>query len=387
MSKSSRPVVIKKVQKGGHGAHGSWKIAYADFMTAMMAFFMVMWLLSGVSKTQLEGITQYFRHPMAMSMASGDKTTASDSAIPGGGDDPRHSKGEEHRTAAEMVFSTTASTSRLRAVRDQLKSLVRQNPTLAALGAQLKVDMTDEGLRIQILDDSQQSMFRIGSADVVPRLAAVLDALAPFLNKAPYGITISGHTDDTPYVTGLKGYSNWELSSDRANAARRELFKAGLSAAELIRVMGHADTMNLSTKANDPMNRRISIVLLSESARRTIDSENQVVGETGGTSAVSVLNAERHSSDVTTVTPHNSAAGSAVGNGMTGAGAAKRAAAAKSTVDKSTVENGPVAKSTVESGAIENAHVEKSATHGVAAATAAVGVAITSTTSSFPTSR
>ena len=296
MSKSSRPVVIKKVQKGGHGAHGSWKIAYADFMTAMMAFFLVMWLLAGTSKAQLEGITEYFRHPTTMSFASGDKNSASTSAIPGGGDDPRHAEGEVRRAAGEKVFSATASTSRLRTARDQLQALVRQNPTLAALGAQLKVDMTAEGLRIQILDDSQQSMFRLGSADVVPRLAHVLDALEPFLNKAPYGITISGHTDNTPFVMGLGGYSNWELSSDRANAARRELVKAGLNADQLIRVTGHASTMNLSEKANDPMNRRISIVLLSESARHSIDSENQVSQENGGgATAMSVLNAEQQS--------------------------------------------------------------------------------------------
>lgn len=296
MSKSSRPVVIKKVQKGGHGAHGSWKIAYADFMTAMMAFFMVMWLLAGTSKAQLEGITEYFRHPTAMSMASGDKMTASDSNIPGGGDDPRHADGEIRRSAGEKVFSATASTSRLKSARDQLQALVRQNPTLAALGAQLKVDMTDEGLRIQILDDSQQSMFRLGSAEVVPRLAAVLDALAPFLNKAPYGVTISGHTDNTPFVTGLRSYSNWELSSDRANASRRELMKAGFNADQLIRVIGHAATMNLSQQANDPMNRRISIVLLSESARKAIDRDSQIVEENGGgTRATTVLNAERHS--------------------------------------------------------------------------------------------
>ena len=296
MSNSSRPVVIKKVQKGGHGAHGSWKIAYADFMTAMMAFFLVMWLLAGTSKAQLEGITEYFRNPTSMSFASGDKTSASTSAIPGGGDDPRHADGEVRRASGEKVFSATASTSRLRAARDQLQALVRQNPTLAALGAQLKVDMTEEGLRIQILDDSQQSMFRLGSADVVPRLAHVLDELAPFLNKAPYGITISGHTDNTPFMTGLSGYSNWELSSDRANAARRELVKVGLSADQLIRVIGHAATMNLGDKANDPVNRRISIVLLTEAARRSIDNENRVIQDNGGgTTAGSILDAEQRS--------------------------------------------------------------------------------------------
>lgn len=298
MSGSSRPVVIKKVKKDSHGAHGSWKIAYADFMTAMMAFFLVMWLLSGTSKAQLEGINEYFRHPTPRALASGDKMTASDSAIPGGGDDPTHAKGEVRKSQPKSVADA-----RLRDARRQLQTLIKQEPALAALGAQLKIDLTDQGLRIQILDDNQQSMFKLGSSEVVPRLARVLEALAPFLNKAPYGLTVSGHTDDTPYLTGQRGYSNWELSSDRANAARRQLIHAGLASDLLIRVTGHASTMNLTTQSSDAINRRISIVLLSEAARQAVAHENQATQEGGFTSSDKVMAPHAASTDIPMPTP------------------------------------------------------------------------------------
>lgn len=290
MSGSSRPVIIKKVKKGDHGSHGSWKIAYADFMTAMMAFFLVMWLLSGTSKAQLEGINEYFRHPTPRALTGGDKNSASNSAIPGGGDDPTHSKGEVRKV---QVKPKSLADARLREARRQLQTLIKQEPELAALGAQLKIDMIDQGLRIQILDDNQQSMFKLGSAEVVPRLARVLKALAPFLNKSPYGITISGHTDDTPYLTGLRGYSNWELSSDRANAARRELIHAGLVPDQLLRVTGHAATMNLTPQSTDAINRRISIVLLSDAARQAIERENQATQEGGYTPSGKMMSPER----------------------------------------------------------------------------------------------
>ncbi|WP_064123275.1 flagellar motor protein MotB [Halotalea alkalilenta] len=277
MSAPRRKIIRRGKQ--AHGSHGSWKIAYADFMTAMMAFFLVMWLLSGVSAAQLEGINEYFRTPLTTSLAGGERSAMSPSVIPGGGDDPIHLSGEvalvsRVKTDGDDARRLDPATRRALA---RLTTVIQQDPALSALGEQLLVEVIDQGIRIQIIDGTQSPMFQLGSAEITPRMRRVLDGLAPLLAEAPHGITLTGHTDDLPYASGPAGYGNWELSTERANASRRELMRVGLPEPQLLRVTGMAATMNLSSISHDPINRRISIVLLSEQARASIDGERRTI--------------------------------------------------------------------------------------------------------------
>ncbi|MCM5703749.1 flagellar motor protein MotB [Larsenimonas salina] len=274
-----RPIVIKRKKKSDHGAHGSWKIAYADFMTAMMAFFLVMWLLSGTSEAELEAISEYFNTPLKVAMFGGDKNSASNSAIPGGGDDVTHQEGEVKKVVI-TPHAYRLDDAELRQLKFRLDSLIQQDPALRALQEQLKIEMTPDGLRIQIIDSNNRPMFKIGSADIVPYMRKVLRTIAPVLNELPNHITISGHTDDLPYAAGDAAYSNWELSSDRANAARRELVAGGLDSQKLFRVIGLAATMSLDPDTPDaPINRRISILMLNQdSERRMLDEMSDAGG-------------------------------------------------------------------------------------------------------------
>ena len=238
MKNQAHPIIVVKRRKAkSHGAaHGSWKIAYADFMTAMMAFFLVMWLISISSPKELIQIAEYFRTPLATAVTGGDRISNSESPIPGGGDDYTQSQGEVNH---------------------------------------LKIDLVQEGLRIQIIDSQNRPMFRTGSADVEPYMRDILRAIAPVLNGIPNRISLSGHTDDFPYASGEKGYSNWELSADRANASRRELMVGGLDSGKVLRVVGMAATMRLSDRGpDDAVNRRISLLVLNKQAEQAILHEN-----------------------------------------------------------------------------------------------------------------
>ncbi len=226
-----RPIIVKRkrVQKGGHHG-GSWKIAYADFMTALMALFLVLWILSTVSENELESIAEYFRTPLAVALTGGDKNTASTSAIPGGGADPTASKGEVRRIDVREQTRPSDEQRMLRALRDRLSSVIRNDPQLRQLQSQLRMDFSPEGLRVQIVDSDQRPMFELGSDRLEPYMVKILHKIAPVLNEMPNLISISGHTDALPYAGGEKGYSNWELSADRANASRRELIAGELDA-------------------------------------------------------------------------------------------------------------------------------------------------------------
>ena len=248
-------------------------------MTAMMAFFLVMWLLSGSSEAELEAISEYFNTPLKVAMFGGDKNSASNSAIPGGGDDVTHQEGEVKKVVI-TPHAYKLDDAQLRQLKMRLDSLIQQDPALRALQEQLRIEMTPEGLRIQIIDDKQRPMFRIGSAAIVPQMRTVLRTIAPVLNELPNHLTISGHTDDLPYSAGDASYGNWELSSDRANAARRELVIGGLDNEKLLRVIGLAATMSLDPDVPDaPINRRISILVLNQEAnRRMMEERDEAMG-------------------------------------------------------------------------------------------------------------
>ena len=281
-------LVIIRRRHGGEdeGHHGGvWKIAYADFMTAMMALFLVLWLLSSASPKTLVGVADYFKTPLKVAMAGGDKSSLSKSVIPGGGKDPMAKDGEVMKAMTNDPSDAQRrrdqlDSERLRALKGRLEQIIENNPTLRQFRPQLLLDITSEGLRIQILDTQNRPMFRTGSAAVEPYMRTILREIGPVLNEMPNKVSLSGHTDSATYMMGERAYSNWELSADRANASRQELIGGGMQEGKVLRVLGLADTMPL--EKNDPLaavNRRISIVVLNKRAQAQFETENASAAE------------------------------------------------------------------------------------------------------------
>lgn len=273
--KQNHPVVLVRKRKSHQAGHhgGSWKIAYADFMTAMMAFFLVMWLLAIASPQELTQIAEYFRTPLKVALTTGDKSSSESSPIPGGGDDPTQKDGLVKKQIDTLEKRDEEL--RLNKLREKLDELIESDPRLKALRPHLLINMMDEGLRIQIIDSQNRPMFKTGSAQVESYMRDILRAIAPILNDLPNKISLSGHTDDIPYATGERGYSNWELSADRANASRRELIAGGLSEGKVLRVVGMAATMSLKQHgADDAINRRITVLVLNKQTQQGIEHEN-----------------------------------------------------------------------------------------------------------------
>jgi chemotaxis protein MotB len=244
-------------------------------MTAMMAFFLVMWLISISSPKELIQIAEYFRTPLATAVTGGPRISNSDSPIPGGGDDYTQQQGEVKKQPNIDDLKQRMEQARLKKLRGDLDQLIEADPKLRALRPHLKIDLVQEGLRIQIIDSQNRPMFKTGRAEVEPYMRDILRAIAPVLNGIPNKISISGHTDDYPYANGEKGYSNWELSADRANASRRELVVGGLDDGKMLRVIGMAATMRLAERGpNEAINRRISLLVLNKQAEEAILHEN-----------------------------------------------------------------------------------------------------------------
>ena len=280
MSDSKRPIIIIKrpvIAAGHHG--GAWKIAFADFMTAMFAFFLVMWLLSSSSPKQLTGIADHFKMPLSEALKGGPAINNSPSVIPGGGD-PLTQKQEiqSPKTDIEKNLESEAEAedmSSLDNLKKQLDEMIESSPLLKQFRPQLLIDITPEGLRIQIVDSNNRPMFDRSSAVVQPYMHTILREISPVINAQPNKITLSGHTDATQYAQGDKSYSNWELSADRANASRRELVAGGLQEIKVLRVMGVASSMDLNQEDPlAPVNRRISIVVLNKRAQAAIEKAN-----------------------------------------------------------------------------------------------------------------
>jgi chemotaxis protein MotB len=282
-AKKLQPIIIKKVKKGGHAAHGgAWKIAYADFVTAMMAFFLLMWLLGSTTEGDKKGIAEFFQSPLRVSMLGGSGSGDSSSVVRGGGKDLTRETGQvkEGESAAKRASYTLralkeeqrkAEKSRLEQLKAKVEDVLAQTPKLAALGGQIRLDMTKEGLRIQIIDEGNRPMFDSGSAVVKPYMRELLRELGSVLTEVPNRLTVEGHTDAQPFSAGDKGYSNWELSADRANASRRELVAGGLSEARMLRVQGLAASKLLDAKdPNGALNRRISIIVMNRDAEDAV---------------------------------------------------------------------------------------------------------------------
>jgi chemotaxis protein MotB len=277
-----RPIIVKRIKKGGGGHHGgAWKIAYADFVTAMMAFFLLMWLLGSTTKGDLNGISEYFKTPLKVAMQGGSGSGDSSSILQGGGKDLTRTEGQVKASddpTVKKTFNLTAAkaaleaeeSQRLKALKDKIEAKIDANPLLKKFKDQLLLDITSEGLRIQIVDEQNRPMFALAKAELQPYTKEILHEIGFVLNDVPNKIGLSGHTDSTPYMSDA-GYSNWELSADRANASRRELIAGGMSDAKVLRVVGLASAANLD-KADpfNPINRRISIIVMNKRTEESV---------------------------------------------------------------------------------------------------------------------
>jgi chemotaxis protein MotB len=287
MSAEKHRVVIKRVAAHGGGHHGgAWKIAYADFMTAMMAFFLVMWLLAISTPKQRAGIAEHFRMPLKVALAGGEKSSLGSSMIPGGGADVMATEGEVKKADPS---EEELDAQRLADMKQKLDALIENSPVFKQFRSQILIDITTEGLRLQLVDSDNRPMFDLASARVVPHMRAILRELGPKLNELPNKMTLSGHTDAIVYTNGDRAYGNWELSADRANASRRELVTGGMSESKVLRVVGLSDSMHLdNADPRSPINRRISIILLNRQTQERIERENS--GD-GGAMRASALKA------------------------------------------------------------------------------------------------
>ena len=290
---SQQPIVVKRIKKGGGGAHGgAWKIAYADFVTAMMAFFLLMWLIGSTAKGDLEGIAEFFSTPLKVAMQGGSGSGDASSVLQGGGQDLTRSSGQVKRgdiEAAKRTINLQASSAemerrsaeiekaRLSELKSKLESMIEANPQLKKYKDQLLLDLTSEGLRIQIVDTQNRPMFDLSSAELKPYAREILRQIGATLNDIEQRVSLSGHTDATPFASGNKGVSNWELSASRANASRRELIAGGMDEAKVLRVVGLASTVMFDKQdPTNPINRRISIIVMNKK------TEEAVLRDAGG---------------------------------------------------------------------------------------------------------
>lgn len=259
--------IIKKVKKKVHNKHhgGSWKIAYADFVTAMMTFFLLMWLLSMLNKSQLEGISEYFKDPHRGYTEEKPQEKPQEEpklAVSGGEVLEQIEKEKQGRAESEKI-------------KQELVTQLKENPKVSEYENALNFVVMSEGLKIELKELENQTMFSNGKTDFAKYATAILDWLGPALNKYPNRVMIIGHTDAKPYAGGLANYSNWELSSDRANATRRTLIEHGMQPEKIVRISGMADIDKLDSAADglDPANRRIVIIILTDEAYKKILSE------------------------------------------------------------------------------------------------------------------
>jgi chemotaxis protein MotB len=318
-SKKLQPIIIKRVKKGGHAAHGgAWKIAYADFVTAMMAFFLLMWLLGSTTDGDKKGIADYFQSPLKIAMAGGSGSGDSNSVLKGGGESLTSTVGQVKKGEVEAQRNTInlhklkaeqmrAEAARLENLKQEIQQKMQSSDKLKDLSSQIRLDMTRDGLRIQIVDDQNRPMFASGSATIAPYMKDLLRAIGTVLAEVPNRLTLEGHTDAQPYPGGDRGYGNWELSSDRANASRRELIAGGLTDDRVLRVQGLASSQPFDDK--DPLaatNRRISIIVMNREAedRMFRTDPDKVAPDAADSSASSATNSTAEPPADSSAHPH-----------------------------------------------------------------------------------
>jgi len=300
---TQQPIIVKRVKKVSGGHHGgAWKIAYADFVTAMMAFFLLMWLLGSTAQGDLEGIADHFENPLKVSLLGGSGSGDSSSVIPGGGEDLTRSVGQVKRGDVEArrtinldaakgrqpesfefdveLEAELRERGRLIDLKGRIEAIVEADPDLRNYKNQILMDITSEGLRIQLVDEQNRPMFSTSSAELRPYTRSLLTAIGRALNDVPNRLSLSGHTDAAPFAGGERGFSNWELSSNRANASRREMIAGGLEPGKVTRVVGLADTIPLiAENPLDPANRRISIIVMNKRTEEALRTSGEVVAD------------------------------------------------------------------------------------------------------------
>lgn len=292
---NNQPIIVKRVKKVAGGHHGgAWKIAFADFATAMMAFFMVMWLMSSATPEQKKAIAGYFQDPIGFTESAspyvidlgGTPTPAPDRTlnpdIKDSPDSPESSvdsvddmQDVEAKQAEKLAEQIEKE--RLELLLQELQTKVDENPQLQKFKDQILFEITQDGLRIQIMDAENRPMFDLGSARLQPYFEDILLILAETIMTVPNKISVSGHTDAKPFA-GTGEFGNWELSANRANAARRALVAGGYPDDSVARVVGYASSALFDREDPlNPVNRRIDIIVLTKKAQRDIEG-----GQSGG---------------------------------------------------------------------------------------------------------
>src|SRR5580704_16852763 len=266
--KAQTIVIIKK--KGGHGGHhgGAWKVAYADFVTAMMALFIVLWLMSSSEKVK-KAVAGYFNDPKGTANLLGTNMSSN---------------------GTETIQDPTA----MQHLKEKLEAEIKAKKELEKLAKQIEITITPEGLRIELIEDKNGTFFESGSAQLSDKGQELVGLLAAELKTLPNNLLIEGHTDAAQYTTNTS-YSNWELSADRANSARRLLQQDGVREDQVTQVRGYADQL-LRVKGNPyyPSNRRISIIVKNlTSGPPPQIADARAVGATGQPAAAAPASAEK----------------------------------------------------------------------------------------------
>jgi chemotaxis protein MotB len=284
MNDESRPpIIIKRIKKVAGGHHGgAWKIAYADFVTAMMAFFLLMWLLGSTAEGDRKGIAEFFQTPLRVALAGGSGSGDSSSVIQGGGEDLSRTTGQVRRAEAAAERQTInlqaaraeiarRETEQLESLKRRFEEAIQSNDKLSQFKNQIRLEITAEGLQVTVVDEQNRAMFDTGGAALKNYTRDVMRAIGSLLNDVDNAISLAGHTDAVQYAGGERGYSNWELSADRANASRRELVAGGMRENKILRVVGLGSSLPLDSEDPvSPMNRRISLVVLNDKTERQI---------------------------------------------------------------------------------------------------------------------
>lgn len=286
--KEVSPIIFKKSKKHVHAHHGgAWKIAFADFVTAMMAFFLLMWLIASLNKAQKEGIADYFKQPVKIGLLGGDSMGSRKMKVVGGGQNIKRRDGvvsasnqpvNKHKTTAKIKppGDKSAKIKSLNELQDNIILSMQKDQSLQGLKKHLIMNKVKDGLRIQLIDNKNQPMFGLGSDEMSPQMRQILKKLAKLLDKVNNKITIQGHTDAHPYENpDNPEQTNWELSTQRANAARRVLIEEGLSKSKIMRISGYASTVLLNPQNPfDPRNRRITILVMNKNSELKLLKDN-----------------------------------------------------------------------------------------------------------------
>ena len=278
----NRPIIIKRGRKTYPSPHGgAWKIAYADFVTAMMAFFLLLWMLATISPKDLEGIAGYFKTPIEKAFSFGKNKSGTSSVIPGGGENLARKEGDALKQDIEFKVRIPDKASEkqkllddsgLKDLKEKIEKALEEKPELKQYKNQIVLDITERGLRIQLVDNIKKPMFPLASADLESYTRNILRAVGSSLNGVGTRVSISGHTDALLYPSSRGAYSNWELSTDRANATRRELVQGGMESEKVLEVVG-LGSATLFDKDNpqSPINRRIAITILNKKTQDLIE--------------------------------------------------------------------------------------------------------------------